>query len=53
MSIKLIWSADNVPKAELIRILSNDRFPREKVAVKLDRLFAETYGLDVIKQIQG
>lgn len=52
MSIKVIWSADGIPKNQLIKILSADQFPREKVAVKLDRAFCEHYGLLSIGEIQ-
>ena len=51
-NIKVIWSADNIPKADLCRILGSEAFPRERVAIKLDRLFLTIYGLNSISEIQ-
>lgn len=49
---KIIWSADGLSWSELREILSRDSFPREEVAVKLDRLFLTKYGLDKIAAVQ-
>lgn len=50
---KIIWSADKRSLPELCQIVSSSQFPREQVAVKLDRLFFMKYGLDSIGRIQS
>lgn len=52
-NIKVIWSADHIPKSDLLRILGDDKFPRETVAVKLDRFFVEQNGLSAIGEVQS
>lgn len=49
---KIIWSADNLTDKELLEIVTGADFPREKVAVKLDRLFLTKYGLAMIRRVQ-
>jgi len=49
---KIIWSADGVSWPAIRKILEREDFPREEVAVKLDRLFLTTYGLSPICKIQ-
>lgn len=48
---QIIWSAD-VTLEELRRIINGD-FPKDDVAIKLDRLFFEKYGREVINEVQG
>lgn len=48
---KIIWSADGISLEELIKIIEGD-FPRNYVAVKLDRLFLTKYGLSAISEVQ-
>jgi len=48
---KIIWSADGISLEELIRIVDGN-FPRNEVAVKLDRLFLTMYGLSAISEVQ-
>lgn len=50
---RIIWSADNVSLMCLLRKVSKSNFPRDQVAIKLDRLFVEKNGLDAIRQIQA
>lgn len=49
---RIIWSADNLDWPQLREILADDDFPRDQVAVKLDRLFLTKYGLDKISKVQ-
>lgn len=49
---RIIWSADGISWPELREILQKDNFPRDEVAVKLDRLFLTKYGLDKISKVQ-
>lgn len=49
---RLIWSADNMDWPQLYEILKRDDFPRDEVAVKLDRLFLTKYGLERIDRVQ-
>lgn len=51
-NIVLFWSADGIPKDTLYSILSQDNFPRDRVGVKLDRLFLTKYGLECIREVQ-
>ncbi len=48
---KFIWSADVT--LEVLREVINGDFPKDEVAVKLDRLFFEKYGREIIKEVQG
>lgn len=48
---KIIWSADGISLEELLRIIDGD-FPKDSVAIKLDRLFLTKYGLASISEIQ-
>lgn len=48
----IIWSADGISLPELLNTLRREDFPREHVAVKLDRLFLTTYGLNAISAVQ-
>lgn len=48
---KIIWSADGISLNQLLEIIEGD-FPRESVAIKLDRLFLTKYGLGVITEVQ-
>jgi len=50
---RIIWSADNISWNYLYEILSRPDFPRDEVAVKLDRLFLTECGLDKIDEVQG
>lgn len=52
-NIQIIWSADGISKGDLFQILANDNFPRDRVAVKLDRLFLTQYGLQTISDVQN
>ena len=49
---KIILSAD-VTLDEVLSLVSQDRFPRDEVAVKLDRLFLTRYGLNAIDKVQS
>lgn len=49
---RIIWSADGLSWPELREILRRDDFPRNEVAVKLDRLFLTKYGLNKIAAVQ-
>lgn len=49
---KIIWSADDLTDKELMEVVTRADFPREKVAVKLDRLFLMKYGLGMIRRVQ-
>ncbi len=49
---RIIWSADNFTDRELLEIVARADFPREKVAVKLDRLFLTKYGFRMIRRVQ-
>lgn len=51
-NINLIWSADGIPQDTLYQILGRDDFPRDRVGIKLDRLFLTIYGLKCISEIQ-
>ncbi|MCL2095200.1 orotidine 5'-phosphate decarboxylase [Candidatus Saccharibacteria bacterium] len=48
---KIIWSADGISFEELIAIIEDD-FPKDSVAIKLDRLFLTRYGLGTISEVQ-
>jgi orotidine-5'-phosphate decarboxylase len=48
---KLIWSADGISLEELISIIDGD-FPKDSVAIKLDRLFLTKHGLSAISEVQ-
>lgn len=58
---RIIWSADGMTLAEIIAILKDPNFPRDKVAIKLDRLFLTDdeknprllYAIDEIQQDYG
>ncbi len=49
---RIIWSADGVSWNYLYEMLKRPDFPRDEVAVKLDRLFLTKYGLDKIDEVQ-
>ena len=49
---RIIWSADHLRPFELLEIIRNPDFPRDGVAVKLDRLFLTMYGLRIIAEVQ-
>lgn len=51
-NIILFWSADGIPKDTLYSILGQDDFPRDRVGVKLDRLFLTKHGLGCIREVQ-
>lgn len=50
--IKVIWSADNIPEQAIYKVIARDDFPRDRVAIKLDRLFFMQHGLNVISEVQ-
>lgn len=52
---QIIWSADNISHADLVKIVSNPDFPNGEVAIKLDRVITESeeFGyLNCIKEFQ-
>jgi orotidine-5'-phosphate decarboxylase len=49
----IIWSADEVSLDEIVAFIKKDDFPREHVAIKLDRAFMEVYGLESIAIVQN
>ena len=51
---RIIWSADGLSPKQLTDLLSDPAvdFPKEEVAIKLDRLFFEQYGKFVIRRLQ-
>lgn len=49
---RIIWSADGLDWPSLEAILRREDFPRDQVAVKLDRLFLTRYGLNTIGWVQ-
>lgn len=48
---KFIWSAD--VDLDTLREIINRNFPKDKVAIKLDRLFFEKYGRQIIDEVQN
>lgn len=55
--IRVIWSADGLTLAQIVEVVKDPNFPRERVGIKLDRLFltddeANPRGLYAIDELQ-